>query len=368
MASDPDLQPSHSAEWREQVDHLLQSALEHPPETRSAFLKEVCAGDAALLQEVRSLLSAQLLANDFLENPPLKAALLFEKQASLEGIEIGPYRIQSLLGSGGMGEVYKAMDTRLNRAVVIKFLTAASLETHLQYFEREARLASSLNHPNIVTIYEFGRSEVGPYIGMEWVDGRTLRQVLADGPLPMTRVLEFASQVADGLAKAHAAGIFHRDLKPENLMVTADGLVKILDFGLAKLASSISVLEPDEGQSWLSTKPGIILGHVGYMSPEQAGGIPADFRSDQFSLGAIIYEMATGKRAFERATPVETLSAIIRDEPEPIVSLNPKTPAAFRRLIERCLSKKPEDRYASTSDLAGDLKNLRDHLQEISAR
>src|SRR5688572_1307768 len=370
MASDAERQPQKNAEWSEQVDHVLQSALKRRPEERSAFLQEVCAGDAALLREVQSLLSAQLLVNDFLENPPLEAALhLIGKRDDLEGVEIGPYAVQFLLGSGGMGEVYKATDTRLNRAVAIKFLSAAeSLETRLQYFEREARLASSLNHPNIVTIYEFGRSEVGPYMAMEWVDGKTLRHLLAEAPLPLDRVLQLASQIADGLSKAHSAGIFHRDLKPENLMVTAEGLVKILDFGIAKLTSPVSGLEQGEGAPSLFSKPGVILGTVGYMSPEQASGLPADFRSDQFSLGAILYEMVTGRRAFERASPVETLSAIIRDEPEPIASLNPKTPASLRLLIERCLAKNPEDRYAATSDLATDLKELRDHLEEISAR
>jgi len=265
-----------------------------------------------------------------------------------------------------MGEVYRATDTRLKRFIAIKFLSADfSLdEKRLQYFEREARLASALNHPNIVTIYDIGRSEFGPYIAMELVEGKTLRDSLADGPLPVRRVLQLAAQIADGLAKAHAAGIFHRDLKPENLMIARDGLLKILDFGLAKLVPAPDHA-PDATADTPDSKPGFILGTIGYMSPEQASGLPADFRSDQFSLGTILYEMLTGKRAFKRATPVETLSSIIRDEPEPIAVANPKVPMNVRWILERCLAKNVEERYASTLDLARDLQNLRDHFSGV---
>src|SRR5215510_50496 len=243
------------------------------------------------------------------------------------GTTLGFYEILSPLGRGGMGEVYRARDTRLKRDVALKVLSgdASSDVKRSKYFDQEARSASALNHPNIVTIYDIGRSDFGSYIAMELVEGKTMRELLADGPLPLKRVVQLAVQVADGLAKAHAAGIFHRDLKPENLMVTKDGLVKILDFGLAKFVPQPVV---DEGSQTAmgthETEAGVILGTVGYMSPEQASGLHASFRSDQFSFGAILYEMATGKRAFQRATPVETLSAIIRDEPEPVASINAK--------------------------------------------
>ncbi|MBC8645772.1 MAG: serine/threonine protein kinase, partial [Thermoanaerobaculia bacterium] len=217
------------------------------------------------------------------------------------GDRLGPYEIISALGSGGMGEVYRARHTRLGRLVAIKVLPKEfSLdEERLGRFEQEARAASALNHPNIVVVHDIGESAAGPYIAMELVEGSTLRELLASGPLPVKRVLTIAAQAADGLAKAHGAGIVHRDLKPENLMISRDGFVKILDFGLAKLAA------PNlEGSSQMLTAPGgtprtsagMVLGTVGYMSPEQASGKPVDHRSDQFSFGSILYEMLSGKR------------------------------------------------------------------------
>src|SRR6266498_4285015 len=279
------------------------------------------------------------------------------------GSRLGPYEILVALGAGGMGEVYRARDGRLGREVAVKVLSEefSSDPDRRKRFEQEARSASALNHPNIVTIHEIGSSDSTTYIAMELVDGRTLREVLQSGPLSTRRLLDLAFQVADGLAKAHSAGIVHRDLKPENVMVSRDGVVKILDFGLAKLMKST----PDESShlptTTNQTKAGTVLGTVGYMSPEQASGKPLDFRSDQFSLGAVLYELATGVRAFRRDTPVQTLAAILEDEPEPIASLNARLPAPFCWIVERCLSKDPEGRYASTRDLARDLAELREH-------
>ncbi len=285
------------------------------------------------------------------------------------GQRLGPYEIVAPLGAGGMGEVYRARDPRLQREIAIKVLPAevASHVERLKRFEKEARAASALNHPNLVTIYDIGSADGVAFIAMELVDGRTLREALAEGALPVRSLLSVAAQAADGLAKAHGAGIVHRDLKPENLMVTKDGFVKILDFGLAKLT------EP-EGSSEVTssptvsgaTEPGVVMGTAGYMSPEQALGKPVDFRSDQFSLGSILYEMATGKRAFQRGSTPETLSAIIRDEPEAIAALAPLAPAPLRWVVERCLAKAPDDRYASTRDLARDLATLKDRLSEAS--
>jgi len=269
-----------------------------------------------------------------------------------------------------MGEVYRARDERLSRSVALKVLPGeiSADRSRLERFEKEARAASSLNHPNIVTIYDIGSSDSLAYIAMELVEGRTLREVLETGPIALRRLLALAAQAADGLAKAHAAGIVHRDLKPENLMVTRDGFVKILDFGLAKLVPA--GFESSEGSHLATvtrgTEPGTVMGTVGYMSPEQASGHPVDFRSDQFSLGAILYEMATGKRAFDRATAIQTLSAVIQDDPEPISAAAPKTPANLVWIIERCLAKDPDDRYGSTKDLARDLAALRDHASGIS--
>jgi serine/threonine protein kinase len=268
-----------------------------------------------------------------------------------------------------MGEVYRARDTRLSREVALKVLPAefASDSSRLKRFEKEARSASALNHPNIVTIYDIGTEGSVSYIAMEKVEGRTLRELIAPGPIPARRLLPIAAQIADGLAKAHEAGIVHRDLKPENVMVTKEGLVKILDFGLAKLTSIGSGSgEGSHLPTETGTSPGVILGTVSYMSPEQAAGQPIDFRSDQFSFGSILYEMATGKKPFLKKTGVDTLSAILNEEPAPIASVNPQVAAPVRWIVERCLSKEAEDRYASSRDLARELANLRDHLSEAS--
>ena len=283
------------------------------------------------------------------------------------GTRLGPYEVLSALGAGGMGEVWKARDTRLGREVAIKVLPAevASDPSRLKRFEKEARSASALNHPNIVTIYDIGSVESVSYIAMEKVDGKTLREMLFSGPLPMKRLLQVAAQIAEALARAHEAGIVHRDLKPENVMVTKDGLVKILDFGLAKPtyvgsgSDEASHLPTETG-----TSPGMIVGTVGYMSPEQASGELVDFRSDQFSFGSIPYEMATGKRAFQKKTAVDTMSAILNEEPEPVAVVNPQAPTPLRWIVERCLAKESRQRYSSTDDLARDLATLRDHLTE----
>jgi serine/threonine protein kinase len=264
-----------------------------------------------------------------------------------------------------MGEVYRARDPRLGREVAVKVLSSefSSDADRRARFEQEARSASALNHPNIVTIYEIGSSDATTYIAMELVDGKTLREVLQAAPLPTRKLLELAFQLADGLAKAHAAGIVHRDLKPENVMVSRDGTVKILDFGLAKLLRE----QPESGTNAPTaheTRAGTVLGTVGYMSPEQASGKPVDFASDQFALGSIFYEMATGQRAFQRGTSAETLTAIIREDAVPVAQRNASVPVPFRWIVERCLQKDPHERYASTRDMARDVKAVREHLSE----
>src|ERR1700689_4941745 len=234
--------------------------------------------------------------------------------ALLPGTHLGPYEIVMLLGAGGMGEVYRARDARLGRVVAIKILPAefAADSDRLLRFEREARSASALNHPNIVTIYDLGQDGSTHYIAMELIEGKTLRELLAAGSLPIRRSIEIAAQVAEGLAKAHEAGIAHRDLKPDNLMITDDGFIKILDFGLAKLVSPNGEGPGAQTMSGRQTAPGGGTGTGQYMPPEQASGSRLDFRSDQFSFGLVLYEMVSGKRAFKRNTVAETMVAILR--------------------------------------------------------
>jgi eukaryotic-like serine/threonine-protein kinase len=284
--------------------------------------------------------------------------------------QLGQYQILAPLGAGGMGEVYVARDPSLGRKVAIKLLPvrlSGDKET-LARFTREARSASALNHPNIVTIHEVGMDQGSgsPYIVMEYIDGRDLRSLLSNGPLPNRKTLDIAAQIADGLAAAHEQGIVHRDLKPENVMVTKDGYVKVLDFGLAKIIRPASEEDDTAQLDMPGTNPGTILGTVGYMSPEQATGKPLDFRSDQFAFGAILYELATGKPAFEADNAIDTLSAILHEEPPPITKFNGQAPQPFCWIVDRLLSKDVNQRYSSTRDLARDLRNIRDRFATMT--
>ena len=276
----------------------------------------------------------------------------------------GPYEIISALGSGGRGDVYRAYDTRLRRAVALKIVRSSANEDSTQGLSllREAGAASALNHPNILVVYDIGTEDRVPFIVSELIDGVPLRECMGNGPLPVKKLLDIAVQIADGLAAAHEGGIVHRDLKPENVMVARDGRVKIVDFGVAKIARSAA----SPGATFTETADGLVVGTAPYMSPEQARGLPVDFRSDQFSFGLVLYEMMTGSRAFSRDTPVQTLSAIIEDEPPPLSETSPKSPLFLRWIIERCLAKDPGQRYAATSDLARDLRMLRDRFAETT--
>ena len=287
----------------------------------------------------------------------------------------GPYEIIAPLGAGGMGEVFRARDTRLGREVAIKILRSDVTNTadRRARFEREARTVAALSHPNIVALYEVGNADGVEYTVSELVVGDSLRTVMEAGALPVRRVVELATQMADGMAAAHAAGIVHRDLKPENVMVTHDGRVKILDFGLARVmtpggisgsgagsGSSAETIAGVEATQYM-TSAGMVLGTAAYMSPEQAKGLEADYRSDQFSFGLIVYEMLSGKQTFVRGSAVETMAAIVRDEPEP---LEGKIPVPLKWLVQRCLEKEPSQRYDSTKDLYQQLRMLRDHFSE----
>jgi serine/threonine protein kinase/tetratricopeptide (TPR) repeat protein len=287
--------------------------------------------------------------------------------------QFGRYEILEQIGSGGMGEVYRARDHDLHRDVAVKFIAErlAADRDRVARFAQEARTASSLNHPNILTIHEIGQVDGRPFIVMELVEGQTLRQLIASGQVPPRRALDIVAQVASGLAKAHCAGIVHRDVKPENIMVTPDGFAKILDFGLAKLRPQGTGAEGQSAalgdrttRTSFETVEGAVLGTASYMAPEQALGVDVDHRADQFALGAILYELATGRRAFRRESVVQTLSAVIEAEPEPIGSVNPSFPEGACAIARRCLAKDPQDRYAATLDLAHDLRALRDQLGE----
>ncbi len=289
------------------------------------------------------------------------------------GNNIGPYEILAPIGAGGMGEIYKAHDPQLDRDAAVKILPEhiSSQSDALARLENEARLASSLSHPNIVTIYSMGWEGQCRYIAMEYIDGPTLQDLIDKGPLPVERALPIAAQIADGLAKAHEAGVIHRDLKPRNVMLNRDGIAKILDFGLSKLAVSLVDREEPtptymDGADGL-TRPGTILGTVEYMSPEQAAGNAVDFRSDQFSLGSLIYATLTGQKPFHRETPIQTLNHIIEGEPQPITEINPRVPQGLESIVRRCMMKAPQERYASTRDLAHDLREL-DLARQIPAR
>jgi len=268
------------------------------------------------------------------------------------GARIGSYEVVDLLGAGGMGEVYRAHDAKLGRSVAIKVLnvdTEASAAA-VRRFEQEARTASALNHPGIVTIHDTGRSDGHFYIVMELIDGVTLRHLLRRGLPPLKKVLQMAGQLADALAKAHDAGVVHCDLKPENVMVTADGHLKIVDFGLAKLSEPPRDLGPSDDSAATQSARVVLAGTAGYMAPEQVRGEPTDARADQFAFGAIRYELATGTRAFHRSTSVETLSMILNEDPAPPLTVKQGLPLPLIWTIERCLSKDPAHRYTSTRD------------------
>jgi serine/threonine protein kinase len=285
------------------------------------------------------------------------------EDAFTSGARIGSYEVLDRLGAGGMGEVYRARDTRLGRAVALKVLRSGSDPELLHRLDREARAASALNHPNIVHIYDVGEAagHAGAhYVVMELVEGETLRARLRPGPLPMPELLSLGAQLADGLAKAHRAGIVHRDLKPENVMVTPDGVLKILDFGLAKVLAA-PLGEVDDAQQTLSrhgTQIGTLMGTLEYMSPEQASGRTLDHRTDQFSLGLILHEMATGRSPFRRDSPAQVLAAVIERDPEPLRRLRADVPPALESLVSRCLHKDPGRRYGKTDEIASEMAAL----------
>jgi len=348
----------------EQIEKICQSALELEESRRAAFLEQACAGDEELCREVESLLQFDRRGDRFIEKPAMEMAakmMAQEKPESLVGQQIGPYQILALLGAGGMGVVYQARDTRLKRAVAIKVLPADKVSDpeRKRRFIQEARAASALNHPNIITIHDIGNESGIDFIVMEYVAGKTLDRHMPRRGMRLNEALDLAVQMADALAKAHSAGIIHRDLKPTNVMVTDDGLMKVLDFGLAKLTE----VESDEGGTRTRqslTEEGMIIGTLSYMSPEQAEGRKVDARSDIFSFGAVLYEMVCGQKAFEDDSKLSTLAAIVKQEPKAISQWVPGIPPDLEKIINRCLRKDPGRRFQHMADVKVALEELKE--------
>jgi len=343
---------------------IHQAALERHASQRAVFLDDACAGDEALRREVESLLAHEEEAERFLESPALEVAarnVSEDRDARLVGRTLSHYRVQSLLGAGGMGEVYLARDPRLDRAVALKILPLdlAFDGDRLQRFTREAKAASALNHPNVATIYDVGESEGVRFIAMEHVEGETLATRIAGRALATRDIVDIGAQVADALDAAHAKGITHRDIKPANLMLTPHGRVKVLDFGVAKTATrSEGLTRVGELSTGAQTAVGILIGSAPYMSPEQVLGREVDHRSDLFSLGVALYEMATGRLPFAGATTTETMDRILHAHPEPIAALNAAIPSELERIALKCLEKSAEERYQSARELLTDLRHL----------
>ena len=345
--------------WQ-QIESLCHAALARPANEREAFLAEACQGDPWLRAEVDSLLARAASASAFLEHPVIGAA-----SASLIGRQLGAYRIESSLGAGGMGEVYRAMDTRLGRAVALKVLPGAwaADEQRRSRFEREARAVAALNHPNICIIHDVGSDQGIDYLVMELVDGETLAARLKKARLPLDEALALGIEIADALDKAHGQGIVHRDLKPGNIMLASAGSgsahathAKLLDFGLARIIPSglASVASPTASSPM--TEAGAMLGTLQYMAPEQIEGRPADARTDIFAFGALLFEMLTGRRAFEGGTGAALMAAILREDPAPVY------PRDLGRIVKRCLEKDPARRYQSARDLVNDLDEIKRDL------
>jgi serine/threonine protein kinase len=354
--------------WK-RVEQLYHTALEREPDARGTFLAQACAGDEELRREVEELLRYDGAAESFMQDNAAAAAAreLEPEELSqttpqwLPGQHIGAYKILALLGRGGMGVVYRARDERLRRDVAIKVLPASLAHDadRLLRFRQEAQATSALNHPNILTIYDIGTHEGAPFIVAELLEGEELRKQLNEELLPVRTVIDYAQQIASGLAAAHAKGIVHRDLKPENLFVTKDGRVKILDFGLAKLrpprADGADSQAPTQKKI---TEPGVVMGTVGYMSPEQVRGQETDHRSDIFSFGVILYEMLSGRRTFSGESAVEVMNAILKEDPPELSETNAKISPALDKIVRRCLEKKPERRFQTVSDLGFALEAL----------
>ena len=352
--------------WQ-QLKQIFQSALERDPAERSVFLHQACGDDAELRKDVESLISSHDQAGDSIEIMAAEAAtkMLSAEQDSIEGKQIGHYRMLSRIGRGGMGEVFLAQDTRLNRKVALKLLRTdlSGNEDRLRRFQQEAQAASALNHPNILTIHEIGQHSSLVYIATEYVEGETLRQYMTGAPLTLGHALDVVIQVASALAAAHQTGIIHRDIKPENIMVRADGYVKVLDFGLAKLTETKASETAAPTLPKVETQPGIVMGTVSYMSPEQTRGLTVDARTDIWSLGVMLYEMVARHQPFDAETASDVMALILQREPLPLSHYLSEVPGELERIIKKALRKDREERYQTAKDLLIDLRSFRKELE-----
>ncbi|MCA1637577.1 MAG: protein kinase [Acidobacteria bacterium] len=352
-------------EYWQKIKGLLDDALKLDTEKREQFLDNVCGDDLSLRREMEELLASSKNVESFLEKPvvgEVAEVIVNQKDKLVSGQSLSHYKVIEQIGKGGMGEVYLAQDTKLHRQVALKVLSSdfAQDDDRLRRFVREVHVTSSLNHPNILTIHEIGGGDDLHFIASEYVKGETLRQRLERENLTLREILEIATQIVMALKAAHEAGIVHRDIKPENIMIREDGLVKVLDFGLAKLTEKTPLDEEAETRMQVQTQSGMILGTARYMSPEQARGKEIDERTDIFSFGIVLYEMLSGKLPFKGETAMDTIGAILTKEPAP---LSEEVPPQLQYIVEKCLRKDREERYQTAKDLLIDLKNVKQDLE-----
>jgi serine/threonine-protein kinase len=359
--------------WKK-VNDLFQSAVERAPGDRASFLDEACHGDEGLRREVGSLLTSHERSENFIELPAFQVApelVTNDRPGALVGTLIGHYRIESLIGVGGMGEVYLARDERLGRKAALKLLpdSLTTNETQVSRFKNEARSASALNHPNILTVYEIGSEGNRQFIATEFIEGVTLRASITCGRINPHAALEIAVQVASALAAAHEAGVVHRDVKPENIMLRPDGYAKVLDFGIAKLTEQTLAWDDHTGETTaaLQTRQGLVLGTARYMSPEQARGQKVDARSDIWSLGVVLYEMVGGSPPFRGETPSDCIASILTTEPPPLSAVLPDVPLKLESILQKALRKNSDERYQTIKELLADLRPLKGKLETDSS-
>jgi len=363
-----------NAERLKQVEEIYHAALEIPPGERESFFEEFCGADETLRREVESLLAFEKTFDDFIDTPPesLAAEMLYEhKGESLAGKTVGHYKILSLLGKGGMGAVYLAEDLKLDRKIAIKLLNEEFGQDtdKLDRFIREAKAASALNHPNILTVYEIGEAAGTNYIAAEFIDGKVLKRHISKGKISLEAILDVSIQIVSALQTAHDAGIIHRDIKPDNVMIRKDGIVKVLDFGLAKLMEKRSDDNSDlesAAMAKVNTIPGLIMGTPNYMSPEQARGKDVDHQTDIFSFGVILYEMLSGKLPFEGETVGDIIAFVLTKEPKRLREMNREVPPELEEIVHKSLQKDKQKRYRTARDLLRDLKDVKQDLEHRS--